>query len=112
MLMKSDFKQGGSRAAPDNVQYSLQYGDARITYAVRRRSVRKTQRVAIHVEPDGRVLVDAPEGASEPAIRRAVRAKARWIHVHVAAARERKSQVLAREYVSGESWLYLAACRT
>jgi predicted metal-dependent hydrolase len=96
MRMKSDTWQG-----------SLQYGDARIAYVVRRQPARIARRVAIHVEPDGRVLVDAPEGASEPDIRAAVRAKARWIHAHVVAARERMAQVLAREYVSGESWLYL-----
>ena len=97
--MKVEIEQRAAR--------SIAYGEASIAYTVRRRPERKSSRVAIHVEPDGRVLVDAPAGASEPDIRVAVRARARWIHGHVAAARERLAQVLLREYVSGESWQYL-----
>src|ERR1017187_3125349 len=67
----------------------------------------KTYQVAIHVEPDGRVLVDAPENASDLQIRTAVVARTRWIHGHVTTIRGRLAQVLPREYVSGESVLYL-----
>jgi len=86
---------------------SVMYGGERIRYTVRRRPERRTGRVAIHVEPDGRVLVDAPADASVRHIRAAVSARARWVHGHVVAARRRLAQVLPREYVSGESWLYL-----
>lgn len=59
------------------------------------------------MDPDGRVLVDAPDNASDPQIRSAVAARARWIHGHLAAIRIRRAHVLPREYVSGESLLYL-----
>ncbi len=85
----------------------VRYGDQLVRYTVRRRTERKSSRVAIHVEPDGRVLVDVPEGASDRQVRAAVAARARWIHGHVSAVRQRLAQVLPREYVSGESLLYL-----
>ena len=90
-----------------NTEYSVPYGAESVRYTVRRQPDRKSRRVAIHVEPDGRVLVDAPEGASDRDIRVAVSARARWIHTHVKAARQRMALVLPREYVSGESWPYL-----
>ena len=63
--------------------------------------------MAIHVEPDGSVLVDAPESASEAQVRTAVAVRARWVHGHITAIRLRLAHVLPREYVSGESLLYL-----
>lgn len=95
------------RVAADGAARSIRYGEALIRYTVRHRPGRKTGRVAIHVDPDGRVLVDAPDDASDPQIRAAVAARARWIHVHLAAIRLRRAHVLPREYVSGESLLYL-----
>lgn len=95
------------RGAAGNTVGSVQYGEELIRYAVRRQPERKSRRVAIHVEPDGRVLVDAPEGASDLQIRTAVAARARWIHNHVTAIHLRLANVLSREYVSGESLLYL-----
>ena len=86
---------------------SVRYGDELIHYTVRPRPGRKSGRVAIHVEPDGRVFVDAPEGAADRQVRAAVTARARWIHGHLAAIRRRRAHVLPREYVSGESVLYL-----
>ena len=86
---------------------SVRYGEELIFYTVRRRPERKSARVAIHVEPDGRVLVDAPENASDKQVRTAVTVRARWIYSHLAAIRRRRTHVLSREYVSGESLLYL-----
>jgi predicted metal-dependent hydrolase len=85
----------------------LRYGDDFISYRVRRQPGRHARRVAIHVEFDGRVFVDASPEAAEADIRRAVTARARWIWTHVGEARRRLAQVLPREYVSGESLLYL-----
>ena len=95
------------RGAADDARNSLRYGEELIRYTVRRQPGRRSGRVAIHVEPDGRVLVDAPEAASEPQIRTAVAARARWIYGHVSAIRLRLAHVLPREYVSGESLHYL-----
>ncbi len=91
----------------ERAEHSVVYGGERIRYVIRRRPERKSRRVAIHVEPDGRVLVDAPAGASAQDIRAAVSARVRWIYGHVAAVRQRLAQAMPREYVSGESWLYL-----
>lgn len=87
--------------------HSIQYGDEAICFSLRRQPLRAVQRVAIHVEPDGRVLVDAPQAASLGTVLAAVKKRSRWISQHVGAARERLSHVLPREYVSGESLLYL-----
>ncbi len=88
-------------------QGSVRYGDEVIRYLLRRQPGRKSSRIAIHVDPDGRVLVDASESASDVQVGAAVRARARWIHGHVTSIRLRVAHVLPREYVSGESLLYL-----
>lgn len=90
-----------------NTGGSILYGEELIRYAIRRKAARRSGRVAIHVDPDGRVLVDAPENASDSQIRTAVTRRAGWIHGHLIAIRLRRAQVLPREYVSGESLLYL-----
>ena len=86
--------------------FVLIYGDARLPYKVQEDPARTT-RIAIHVEPDGSVMVDAPLGFSEDAVRNAVQKRARWITDHVADAAHRFAQVRTREYVSGEQVLYL-----
>lgn len=88
-------------------EFSIAYGDQRISYAVRVQPERKARRVAIHVEPDGRVIVDVPPDTSPTHVKAAVAERARWIHKHVSEARQRLAHVLPREYVSGESLLYL-----
>jgi len=88
-------------------QHSVPYGDDRIRFTLREQPQRPPHRIAIHVEPDGRVLVDAPPGASIERVRNAVTKRARWISGIVETAKSRQAHVLAREYVSGESVLYL-----
>jgi predicted metal-dependent hydrolase len=88
-------------------QHSIQYGDALIRFTLRRQPSRTVQRLAIHVEPDGRILVDAPEESPLDTVLKAVKKRSRWICQHVAAAQERMTHVLPREYVSGESLHYL-----
>lgn len=85
----------------------IHYGDEIIRFRVRVQPERCIRRVAIHVEPDGRVLVDAPSGATSASVLAAVRKRSVWISRHVEAARERRGGLQAREYVSGESLLYL-----
>ena len=80
---------------------SVVYGDEVIRYSVCRRSERKSSRISIHVEPDGRVHIDAPENASDAQIRLAVNRRARWIYSHVIAIRRRRTHILPREYVGG-----------
>lgn len=85
----------------------IRYGDQIIRFRVRVQPDRCVPRVAIHVEPDGRVLVDAPSGATSSSVLAAVCKRSGWISRHVEAARERRGGLQAREYVSGESLLYL-----
>jgi predicted metal-dependent hydrolase len=86
--------------------YVLAYGEERIPYQVAFDDTR-TSRVAIHVNPDGSVDVDAPPGFSEDHIKTAVQKRARWVVNHVDEARQRHAQVIPKEYVSGEQILYL-----
>ena len=88
-------------------RHHFAYGDEVINFDLRRQTSRIVSRVAIHVEPDGRVLVDAPESAAVADVVRAVKQRARWISQHVEAAKQRLAHVLPREYVSGESLHYL-----
>ena len=87
-------------------EFILAYGDQRIPYQV---SIdqKRTERVAIHVNPDGTVNVDAPDGFEDVAIKNAVQKRARWVVNHVSEAKERYAHVRPKEYVSGEQVLYL-----
>jgi len=88
-------------------QHRIAYGDEVIAFSLRRQPSRTVTRVAIHVQPDARVLVDAPDTARLVDVMTAVKKRARWISQHVEAARARLTHVLPREYVSGESLHYL-----
>lgn len=88
-------------------RYQVAYGDEQIVFTLRRQPARVVPRIAIHVEPDGRVEVDAPPSTPFAAVLAAVRKRSRWISQHVSAARARLAHVLPREYVSGESIHYL-----
>lgn len=85
----------------------LPYGDHRIRCEIRRSKQRVKQSVAIHVEPDGRVLIDAPLQAADPEIRLAVTRRLAWIHRRLVEVESRKRLLTPREYVSGETVLYL-----
>ena len=67
----------------------IRYGDEIIRFRVRVQPDRRLPRVAIHVEPDGRVVVNAPSGATPASVLAAVRKRSLWISRHVEAARER-----------------------
>ena len=88
-------------------QHYIAYGGEVIGFSLRRQPSRTATRVAIHVDPDARVLVDAPDAARLADVLVAVKKRARWISQHVNAARARLAHVLPREYVSGESLHYL-----
>ncbi|MBE2243933.1 MAG: M48 family metallopeptidase [Burkholderiaceae bacterium] len=88
-------------------EHRIRYGDKIIHFDLRVQADREVQRLSIHVEPDGRVLVDTPPGVPHAAVLSAVRKRSRWISQHVDAARGRRTNLAPREYVSGESLLYL-----
>ena len=85
---------------------TLSYGDERIAYSIREVATRRS-RIAIHVDPDGTVSVDAPPAQTDERIAASVQRRARWIVDRVGAARDRFRNVSPREYVSGEQVLYL-----
>lgn len=84
----------------------ISYGEERIGFTIRF-VPRPARRIAIHVEPDGMVSVDAPEGTAADEVVTAVRRRVRWVWLRLRACRERARHVLPREYVSGESHFYL-----
>ena len=84
----------------------ISYGTDRIGFSIRFLP-RPMRRVSIHVMPDGKITVDAPEGAAVDAVMAAVRSRVRWIWLRLRACHERARHVLPREYVSGESHFYL-----
>lgn len=85
---------------------TIVYGDERIPYQVNV-DPKRTSQIAIHVDPDGSVIVDAPPNQSDDVIQKAVQKRARWIVEHVADARDRFKHVRPKAYVSGEEVLYL-----
>ena len=93
--------------APPETSWSIHYGSEIIRFAVRGQPERRKGSIAIHVEPEGIVLVDAPIDASRAAILASVRKRAKWVHGHIADFLRRHAHVLPREYVSGESIMYL-----
>lgn len=66
-----------------------------------------TRRVSIHVHPDGSVHVDAPSDSDVAEVMVAVRRSARWIWQRLCAYRNRTRHIFPREYLSGETHLYL-----
>ncbi len=87
-------------------QHRLIYGDEIIPYSICRISGRK-EKIAIHINPDGTVQVDAPQEASMNDIYTALSNRARWVYDHLVRIKEQNYYVLPRHYVSGESHFYL-----
>lgn len=83
----------------------VDFGRTRIEYRVRRSRRRRT--VAISVDPSLGVLVTAPEGVPVHRLDGLVHDKAGWIVERLREVRRREHQLPPREFVSGESYLYL-----
>lgn len=76
-----------------------------LEYLLRRSSRRRT--LEISVEPDQRVVVTAPESATDERIATAVRRKARWIRRQQLAFEDLPQPPPPRQWVSGETHRYL-----
>jgi len=85
--------------------HTLTYGSESVRYQICHVPRRKKS-IAIHVNADGSVQVDAPARAGLQLIHEAVQKRARWVIQHVQKTREQRKYVLPREYVSGESYYY------
>lgn len=92
---------------PESDVLVVPYGDRRLRCDVRRTAERNRNRVAIHVDPDGRILVDAPQRATDAEIRLALTKRARWVQNRLQEIDDSRRHVLPREYISGESVYYL-----
>lgn len=88
------------------VAQHVTYGDEQIKYVVCY-VANKRKKVSIHVHPDGSVQVDAPENEDLSNIKNAVLKRARWIINHISQTNVQMESVLPREYISGESHMYL-----
>lgn len=89
------------------LEYVARYGDREFRYHLCYVPEHKRATIRVHVHPNGMVQVDAPESAELPAIKFAVQRRARWILKHLDDIAERNRNVRPRQWVSGESMLYL-----
>ena len=89
------------------LEYVTRYGDREFRYHLCYVPEHKKATIRVHVHPNGMVQVDAPENAQLPAIKSAVQRRARWILKHLDDIAERHQDVRPRQWVSGESQLYL-----
>jgi predicted metal-dependent hydrolase len=81
----------------------VQFGHTRISYFVRRSARRVT--VSIAIEPTGKILLTAPVAVSLQKLDQVVHTKAKWITSRLKIQRELPQR--PREFVSGETFLYL-----
>jgi predicted metal-dependent hydrolase len=85
----------------------IRYGEEIISFEVRPQPKRTNHRLSIHVEPSGRVLVDAPCDVEVSRLLDCVKRRSRWISHQLESFRRLRAQAVPLEYVSGESMLYL-----
>ena len=85
--------------------YEIAWGNTRIRYTVQRSARKKT--LSLRVEPDGSVVVLAPETVPESRIAAIVRKKAPWIVERLRRVADVPPAPTPRKYVSGESFQYL-----
>lgn len=101
LMVSPDRPDSGGETANER---AVPYGSIAIRYRVDRMA---RKRAAIEVHPDLSVVVKAPHRASEPAIRAAVRQKARWILRQRRFFSDLLPKTPSRRHVAGESHLYL-----
>lgn len=85
---------------------SIHYGQKQIKFHITRQA-HLQDKILIHVEPSGQVVVNAPSDSQQKAINCAVRKRARWIVRQLSAIEEYQGHVFPRAYVSGETHFYL-----
>jgi predicted metal-dependent hydrolase len=83
----------------------IQFGTTPIPFLIRRSQQRQT--VALTVENDGKLIVTAPDGVSVDRLNQVVRTKAPWVVQRIRRASDRPPPPSEREFVSGETVLYL-----
>ncbi|MGR6835174.1 M48 family metallopeptidase [Syntrophomonas erecta] len=86
------------------MQRSFQYGDIIIKFDL---SYSRRKSISISVEAPGKVSVVAPMGLSEYETINIVKSKARWIIQKLYEVRDVKTVPINKDFVNGESFLYL-----
>jgi predicted metal-dependent hydrolase len=86
------------------MKLSFKYGTTNIAFDVEYKN-RKTMEIA--VEPPNIITVTAPMGTSDGTIVEKVRGKANWIIEKMYSYKHMNYQPLNREFVNGESFMYL-----
>lgn len=100
------YKAVNAVVKPDSQPLSFLYGDERIAFE--RVPRRKTNdKVLIKVHPDCRVVVSAPKDADNEDVLAAVKQRGRWIYQQLREFRQQLEHITPRQYISGESHLYL-----
>lgn len=84
--------------------HTFEYGTTTIKYILIKS---KRKNITVTVETNGAVLVKAPEPLSEEEILQAVKKKAYWIVQQLFLMKDIKCQQYHRQYVNGESFLYM-----
>ena len=84
----------------------IAWGDTQVPYTIRR-STRRRKTVTVSVDALGGVLVAAPTGFPTSDLDAMVRRKAAWIRMKLSGVESRHTPPGTREFVSGESVLYL-----
>ena len=85
---------------------AITWGGTELPYAIRR-SARRKKTVAVTVDPAGGVLVVAPERVATDRLDAIVLRRAKWIARRIQRADTYGPSLSPREFVSGESVLYL-----
>ena len=88
-------------------EYLARYGGREFRYQLCYLPSHTKATIKVHVHPNGKVQVDAPETAPLFEVKSAVQRRARWVLRHLDGIEERNRYVLPRQWVSGESMLYL-----
>ena len=88
-------------------EHRARYGDREFRYHLCHVPGHQRRSIRVHVHPSGTVQVDAPENAPLTEIKAAVQRRARWVLKHLDDIEQRHRDVLPRQWVSGESVLYL-----
>jgi predicted metal-dependent hydrolase len=91
---------------PQGRTLSFVYGDERIQVC-REDRAKVSDRVQIRVHPDCRVVVAAPADTDDQSVLQALKQRARWIYEQLRDFRQQNEYLTPRQYISGESHLYL-----
>ena len=91
---------------PKGHPINFRYGEEQLVFE-RIKRPQATGRILIKVHPDCRIVVSAPEDASDEAVLCAVKKRGRWIYQQLREFRQQLEHVTPRRFVSGETHCYL-----